>query len=157
MFKKSRTQEDNLDSVSFEPSTSNRVSQSDSASVIGPTLVFKGELHAEEDLVIEGRIEGSIQHHEKNLTIGQQGLIKADINAKVITVQGTVEGDLVGDVAVILRGTAKVQGNIHAPRVVIEDGAQFNGRVDMGAVETSVSMSQETEEEDFSSLSYEAV
>ena len=102
---------------------------SGSRSILGPSLVFRGELSANEDLVIEGRIEGSIQHHNKNLTIGQRGRVKADINACVITVEGTVEGDLTGDEAVIIKGTAKVTGNAKSPRVVIEDGAQFTGQV----------------------------
>ena len=100
-------------------------------SILGRTLVFKGELSAEEDLVIEGRIEGSIQHHNKNLTIGPSGSIKANINAKIITVQGQVEGDLNGDEAVILKSTAKVNGNIRCSHVILEDGAQFNGQIDM--------------------------
>ena len=57
-------------------------------SVIGPTLVFKGELSADEDLVIQGTIEGSIAHHKKNLTVGKEGRVKADINAASVTIEG---------------------------------------------------------------------
>ncbi|MEM7280837.1 MAG: polymer-forming cytoskeletal protein [Pseudomonadota bacterium] len=154
MFKKSRSQESAVDTVSYEADVSPRP-VSHKASVLGPTLVFKGELHAEEDLVIEGRIEGSIQHQEKNLTIGPQGVIKADINAKVITVEGTVEGDLSGDVAVVLRATARVKGNLSAPRIVIEDGAQLNGRVDTSG-EAPVPGYSETDDDYAAEVSYEA-
>ena len=61
-------------------------------SVIGPTLKFRGELSAKEDLIIEGEIEGTIAHHEKNLTVGKEGRVKADINARSVEVFGWVEG-----------------------------------------------------------------
>lgn len=156
MFKKSRSEDDNFEALALETAPSPSRNSNGSASVLGPTLVFKGELQAEEDLVIEGRIEGSIQHHEKNLTIGPQGMIKADINAKVITVEGTVDGDLMGDLAVILKSTAQVQGNIAAPRIVIEDGAKFNGRVDMVLGELASSDDSEDDDDYSSSMSYEA-
>jgi cytoskeletal protein CcmA (bactofilin family) len=101
-------------------------------SVIGPTLTFKGEISADEDLVIEGTIEGTIAHHTHSLTIGKSGRVRADIHARVISVEGTMEGDLHGDEAVILRASARVTGNVFAARVVIEDGAVFNGSVTMG-------------------------
>jgi hypothetical protein len=62
--------------------------RSKNVSVIGPTLVFKGELSADEDLVIEGDIEGTIAHHKKHLTIGKQGRVKADIHASSVIVEG---------------------------------------------------------------------
>lgn len=105
-----------------------------SRSILGPTLVFKGELSADEDLVIEGKIEGSIHHHNKNLTIGKNGSVKADINARVITIEGTVEGDLLGDEAVVIKSSGRVTGNATGPRVIIEDGATFKGVVDTGSV-----------------------
>lgn len=104
-----------------------------SVSVIGPTLVFKGELSAEEDLIIEGSIEGTIAHHKKNLTVGKQGRVKADIHASRVTIEGAVDGDVNGDELVQLAPTARVTGNIFAPRIKIEDGATFNGNVRMGA------------------------
>lgn len=102
-----------------------------SVSVIGPTLRFKGELSANEDLVIEGRIEGTIAHQDKNLTIGKQGKVAADIHAKIVEIHGEVEGDVRGDEIVKLHRTAVVRGNINSPRLVLEDGANFSGSVDM--------------------------
>lgn len=100
-------------------------------SVIGPTLRFKGELSAKEDLVIEGYVEGKIAHQDKDLTIGENGKVKADIHANVVDILGEVEGDVRGDKIVRLKASAKVDGNIRAPRLVLEDGAFFTGSIEM--------------------------
>lgn len=103
-----------------------------SVAVLGPTLRFKGELSAEEDFVLQGRIEGSI-NHTQSVTIGTEGVVQGNIHARMVTVDGTVEGDLHGSEAVVVSATARVTGNIFAPRVGIVDGALFNGRIDMSA------------------------
>ncbi len=105
-------------------------------SVLGKTLVFKGELWADEDLVLQGRVEGSI-HHQQNLTIGPDGVLIGGAHARSILVEGTVEGDLHGSASVIVAATAKVRGNIVAPRVGIMEGASFNGGIDMSSAESS--------------------
>jgi cytoskeletal protein CcmA (bactofilin family) len=99
-------------------------------SVFGASLRFKGELRADEDFTLQGRIEGSI-HHTQNLTIGTDGVVKGDSRARNIIVDGTIEGDLYALESIAIRPTAKVQGNLMAPRVSIADGASFNGKVDM--------------------------
>ncbi len=101
-------------------------------SVLGATLRFKGELRADEDFVLQGRIEGSI-HHTQNLTIGTDGVVKGDSRARTIVVDGTVEGDLYALESISIRPTAKVLGNLMAPRIAIADGANFNGKVDMAS------------------------
>lgn len=101
-------------------------------SVIGPTLVFKGELSADEDLVIEGHIEGTIAHHEKHLTIGKQGRVKADIHASSVIILGQLVGDIHSKDIVSLAKGANVIGNIYCGRIVMEDGARFEGNIDMG-------------------------
>lgn len=105
-------------------------SATDRASVLGPTLFFKGDLTAEEDLLIQGRVEGSITHTQR-LTVGPQGTVKANIRAQLIVVEGTVDGDLQADKAVFVKETAKIVGNIFAPSVSILEGASFSGRIDM--------------------------
>jgi len=99
-------------------------------SVLGPTLYFKGDLSAEEDLVIQGRVEGSITHTQR-LTIGAQGTVKANIRAEIIVVEGTVEGDLRAEKSMAVKETAKIRGNISAPTISIADGASFKGNIDM--------------------------
>jgi cytoskeletal protein CcmA (bactofilin family) len=100
------------------------------SSVLGPTLKFKGELSADEDLLINGRVEGSIKH-SSSLTIGESGHVKADVTAEYIAVEGRVEGDLHGRKCVKIRETAKIDGNIVSPNVSLIEGAKFNGKIDM--------------------------
>jgi len=106
--------------------------QSRNVSVIGPTLVFKGELSADEDLIIEGHIEGTIAHHKKHLTVGKQGRIKADIHASSVIVLGQVVGDIHSEGMVSLAKGSEVTGNISCGRITMEDGARFKGKIDMG-------------------------
>src|SRR5262249_26523970 len=98
--------------------------------VLGKTLLFRGELTAEEDVILQGRVEGSIRH-ARNLIIGPEGSVLGDVYAAHLTVEGLVEGDLHCSEAVVVRETAQVRGNIFAPRVGIMEGATFNGRVEM--------------------------
>jgi len=100
------------------------------ASVLGPGLRFRGELSAQEDLIIQGTVEGSITHTQ-SLTVGTDGSMKGDIRAKVIVIDGKVEGDLYATESVSIRATAKVKGNVFAPRVGITEGALFQGQIDM--------------------------
>ena len=105
-------------------------SANERASVLGPTLYFKGDLTAEEDLLIQGRVEGSITHTQR-LTVGAQGTVKANIRAQLIIVEGTVDGDLHAEKSVFVKESAKVCGNIFAPTVSIIEGANFSGSIDM--------------------------
>ncbi len=100
------------------------------ASVLGPTLRFRGELSAQEDLIVQGSVEGSITHTQ-SLTMGTDGSMKGDIRARIIVVDGKVEGDLYATEFVNIRATAKVKGNVFAPRVAITEGAFFQGQVEM--------------------------
>lgn len=102
----------------------------DRASILGPTLYFKGDLTAEEDLLIQGRVDGSITHTQR-LTVGTQGNVKANIRAQLIIVEGAVEGDLQAEKAIFVKETARVIGNIYAPVVSILEGASFSGNIDM--------------------------
>ena len=128
--------------------------RSKNVSVIGPTMVLKGELSADEDLVIEGTIEGTIAHHKKNLTIGKQGKVTADIHASSVIVEGELNGDIHGEALVSLAEGSTVNGNIYCDRLVMQDGACFNGRVEMSPAKTlSVAPEpEEIEEEDLDEL-----
>jgi cytoskeletal protein CcmA (bactofilin family) len=99
-------------------------------SVLGPTLHFKGELHADEELLIKGRIEGSITHSQR-VTVCAEGTVTANVRAQVIVVEGTLTGDLQAEKSVMVRETARLRGNITAPNVSIVEGAHFNGGIDM--------------------------
>jgi len=104
--------------------------------VLGPTLRFKGELSADEDFILQGRIEGSI-NHTQSVTIGTEGVCQGNIHARIIVIDGSVEGDLHGSESVVVNASGRVSGNIFAPRVGLVDGALFNGRIDMGARQTA--------------------
>jgi cytoskeletal protein CcmA (bactofilin family) len=100
------------------------------ASILGPTLRFRGELSAQEDLIVQGSVEGSITHTQ-TLTVGTDGSMKGNIRARVIVIDGKVDGDLYATESVTIRATAKVNGNVFAPRVGITEGAFFQGQVEM--------------------------
>jgi cytoskeletal protein CcmA (bactofilin family) len=105
-------------------------SATERVSVLGPTLHFKGELHADEEVLIKGRIEGSITHSQR-ITVCPEGTVTANVRAQVIVVEGTVQGDLTAEKSVMVRETAKLRGNITAPSVSIVEGAHFTGGIDM--------------------------
>jgi cytoskeletal protein CcmA (bactofilin family) len=99
---------------------------------IGRSIAIHGEVTGDEDLLIQGRVEGSVNLKQHSITIGPEGEVKADVTGRVVTVEGSVEGNLVAQEQIILRRSALVQGDITAPRIVLEDGARFRGGVDMG-------------------------
>lgn len=101
--------------------------------VIGATISITGQIVGSESLSIEGRIEGSIEVLDNEVTVQQSGVVIAEVTAEKIVVAGEARGDLNGREKIVLKAGASVQGNIVAPRVVLEDGARFNGRIDMGS------------------------
>jgi len=101
--------------------------------MIGPSINVDGKLRGDEDLVIEGKVKGTVELKNNSVTIGSQGDVQADIFAHTIYVDGTVNGNLVASEQVVIRKSARVSGSIAAPRVSLEDGAHFNGSIDMDA------------------------
>jgi cytoskeletal protein CcmA (bactofilin family) len=99
-------------------------------SILGPTIQFKGELSADEDLIIQGRVDGTINHKQR-LTIGREGKVHANVEAQQVVVEGTIEGNVKAEKSVSVKESATVIGNITAPSVAILQGANFNGSVDM--------------------------
>lgn len=99
-------------------------------SVFGPTLRFKGELKAQEDLKIEGKIEGTI-HHQQRVVVGAKGEVVATVTAASIDVDGRLQGDMNARKSIKVSQSAVVRGNIRAPSVSITEGANFNGSVTM--------------------------
>ena len=89
-------------------------------------------MSGDEDLLIQGKVEGSVHLKQHSITVGPDGEVKASIVGRVITVEGRVEGNLTAEEQVVLEGSARVQGDIAAPRLVLEDGSRFRGGVDMG-------------------------
>ena len=108
---------------------------SEKVSVLGPSIIIKGELSADEDLILKGRVDGSI-NHTASLKISQEGSVKGDVKAKCITVEGTVEGDLFGSESVTVEESAHVTGDIYSPKVSLIEGARFKGSIDMEDVQS---------------------
>jgi cytoskeletal protein CcmA (bactofilin family) len=111
--------------------TARRVDGPRDAAVIGPSIYIDGDLRGEEDLLIEGEVNGTVQLKNNSLTIGPQGKIRADVYAQTIFVDGLMEGDLYGSERVTVRKSAQVRGNIISPRVSLEDGSKFKGSIEM--------------------------
>lgn len=98
---------------------------------IGASISIQGELRGEEDLVVEGKFKGTVQLKKNTLTVGAKGSIDAEVYAHTILVDGTVNGDLYASERISIRKTARITGNIFAPRISLEDGARFRGTIDM--------------------------
>jgi cytoskeletal protein CcmA (bactofilin family) len=99
---------------------------------IGKSFVFDGELSSTEDLNVEGTLKGHIHLRDASLTIAEGATVEADIRAGQVLVLGTVKGSISAGQRIELTATAKVNGSLTADRVVIAEGARFNGGVDMG-------------------------
>ena len=99
--------------------------------MIGPTIKIKGDVTGDEDLIIDGTLDGSIELSGHDLTVGPSGHVQANLTAKTVKVEGQITGDITGSEKVIVTKSGRVQGNIVAPRVTLEDGAKFKGSIDM--------------------------
>lgn len=107
--------------------------------MIGPSIKIKGEVSGDEDLVIQGHVEGTINLKSNELSVGQSGQVFADISAKMVKIDGEVTGDINGLENVVISKSGNVRGNIVAPRVTLEDGAIFKGSIDMDPGDSAAS------------------
>ncbi len=100
-------------------------------SSIGPGLRVNGHVAGDEDLVVEGYVEGKIELPGNLVRVGAQGRVKADIHGRVADIAGQIEGNVFAEEQVLVRASGTVRGNLTAPRVSLEDGAKFKGAIDM--------------------------
>jgi cytoskeletal protein CcmA (bactofilin family) len=98
---------------------------------IGKSVSIKGEVTGEEDLTIEGRVEGRIKLKDHNLVIGPYGTIKGEISARNLTVNGCVAGNISAGHLVEIKASGSVVGDIEASHISIAEGAHFKGSVDL--------------------------
>lgn len=98
---------------------------------IGKSVIVKGELSGNEDMTIEGRIEGKVDLHQHVLTIGPNAKLNAQIAAKTVVVIGEVKGNITASDKITIREQGSVDGDVSAPRVAIAEGAHFRGSIDM--------------------------
>lgn len=101
---------------------------------IGPTIVIKGKLKSDEDLIVRGRIEAEIQS-TKALFIENSGIVKANVRVKSAKISGVVVGNITAEEKVEIAADGRVVGDLMAPRIIISDGAAFRGRIDMQTFE----------------------
>ena len=98
---------------------------------IGKSITIKGDLTGEEDLVVEGKVDGKIDLPQNELTIGANGNVQADVHAKTVMVIGRVAGNVSASDRVEFQSTGIVEGDVRAPRLVVQEGAVVNGSIAM--------------------------
>jgi len=99
---------------------------------IGKSIAISGDLSGEEDLVVEGKVEGKISLPNSQLTVGADGQVEAEVRAKHIVVIGRVAGNLHGTERIEIQATGVVDGDVSAPKLVVAEGAVLNGAISMG-------------------------
>ena len=106
-----------------------------SCSYVGPKMQVKGEIIVDESLNIDGRVEGQITSRDKKLAVGKDGQINANVKATVVEARGRIEGDIHAEDVVHLYSTALVRGTVRCSRLIVEDGAKFDGQLNMSGEE----------------------
>ena len=106
-------------------------SSSSRVAMVGEGISITGDVAADSNLKIEGRIEGRAVTSTQDVEVSESGIIQASITAKVVRIAGAVAGDINGSEKVVISKSGRVQGNIVAPRVQLDDGALFRGSIDM--------------------------
>jgi cytoskeletal protein CcmA (bactofilin family) len=125
----------NLSSTPVEPTPAaaprNAVLNNQEQATIGKSLVIKGEVTGSEALYIDGRVEGAINLAGHRVTIGRNGQVQANINAKEVVILGKVKGNLTASDRVDIRNEGSLTGDVICQRISIEDGAYFKGGIDI--------------------------
>lgn len=98
---------------------------------IGKSIAIKGDLTGNEDMVIEGKVEGKVELPNNLLTVGANGTVQAEVTAKAIVVVGRVAGNIHGIERVEIQGTGIVEGDVAAPKLIVAEGAVVNGAIKM--------------------------
>lgn len=101
------------------------------SAVLGATIRVKGEISGDENLLIEGHVEGSVSLSAHELTIGKTGKVHANITARTIRIDGEVQGDIAGKEKVVVSSTSNIKGTIVTPKMTLEEGARFKGTIDI--------------------------
>ncbi len=105
-------------------------SPTSSPGIIGRQILIRGTLVGEEDLIVEGRIEGSVTL-AGHLIVAESGVVHSNVDVDSIEIIGEVVGDIVAAQSITIRKGAQVQGSARSPRIIIDDGARFQGAVEM--------------------------
>jgi len=111
---------------------------------LGPSVKVKGEISGNEDLRVDGKVEGPISLGDSRLTVGSSGEVTADLAAREIVVYGKVDGNLHASERIEIKKDASVIGDLTTRRIVIEDGACFKGRIEIGQSSKQVDANLDT-------------
>ena len=111
--------------------------QGKQSAVIGPSMTIKGEIHAREELVVDGEVEGTLES-QSQITVGGNGKVKANIRAREVIVFGSVRGSVEATDKIAIRSRGSLVGDIKAAGISIEDGAYFKGSIDIVRPEPKV-------------------
>lgn len=113
------------------PRTSEMPTTNQSQTVLGRSMILRGDLTGKEDLLVEGQIEGTINLPEHCVTVGASGEVKAEIHARHVIILGAVTGNISAGERIEIRKTGRVVGDLVAAGIAIEDGAFFKGSIDI--------------------------
>lgn len=108
-------------------------SREKAVATIGKSIVFKGELTGNEDLEVNGTVQGDVKLPDNTLTVGQTGLVQATVAAKSVLIIGKVKGDVTATERIEIEASGVVDGDLRAPRLLVQEGAVMNGTVEMTA------------------------
>jgi len=152
MFKKAISENSNgrarIKSATAPPASSLR---NQDPTPIGPSVHISGHIRGDEDLIVYGHVEGTINIGEGLLIVTKDGQIDADVTARVITVEGRAEGKLEASEQIIVRRSGRVRGSISAPRIALDFGCTFNGAIDTDTDEASSPTNKDAKIADFKS------
>jgi cytoskeletal protein CcmA (bactofilin family) len=113
---------------------------------LGSTIIVKGEITSDEDLQIDGKVEGNISLRGHRLTVGRTAQLSSEINAREVIVYGNASGNLRARDRVEIKKDGQVIGDITTTRISIEDGAYFKGHIEIDRTQSSASASKESED-----------
>jgi len=105
--------------------------QQTKSSRLGPSLFVKGEISGNEDLLIDGAVEGVVRLNERTLMIGPRANVRADITAGEVVVRGNLKGNILARGRIEVRNDGSVTGDLTTPQVFIEEGALFKGSIEI--------------------------
>jgi cytoskeletal protein CcmA (bactofilin family) len=127
-----RTEASSLASVRPERNTRSAppIQETNMASV-GKSIIIKGDLSGDEDVLVEGKVEGKVDLPQNQLTVGANGICEATVHAKTVIVVGRIAGDVSAVERVEVQSTGVVEGDVKSPRLIVEEGAVLNGSISM--------------------------
>jgi cytoskeletal protein CcmA (bactofilin family) len=109
---------------------------------IGRSLVIKGDISGAESLFVDGRIEGTVNIPENRVTVGRNGVVTADVNAREVVIMGKVHGNIICSDRLDIRSEGSVTGDVVVQRISVEDGAILKGSVQVQAASEQKNKSQ---------------